>query len=118
MELLQRPAGRRPLVRGLRRAADIPALPEDGGRADPRSLPPRVGHPSRDRLGLAAAGGRRRPGGAVPPHPRRTREAGGDARRGLSQGAEQDPGPRQASSPDRRSHRPRDVVQPRRRRQG
>ena len=34
LELLQRPARRRPVVRRLRRAAHVPALPEDGRRAD------------------------------------------------------------------------------------
>ena len=34
LELLQRPARRRPLLRRLRRAADVPAVPQDGRRAD------------------------------------------------------------------------------------
>ena len=34
LELLQRPPRRRPVVPGLHRAADVPAVPEDGRRAD------------------------------------------------------------------------------------
>src|SRR6185312_17570850 len=33
LELLQHPARRRVVVRRLRRAVDLPAVPEDGGRA-------------------------------------------------------------------------------------
>ena len=36
LELLQRPARRRAVVPGLHRATHVPAVPEDGGRAEPK----------------------------------------------------------------------------------
>ncbi len=62
--------------------------------------------------------GRRRAGDPLPPHPRRTRQAAGDARRDLQEGADRDPEPGHAAAADRRSDRPGEVVVDAGRREG
>src|SRR5690606_2560051 len=49
--LLPRPPRRWPLLRRLSRAADVPALPQDGGRADAAAVAPPFARPRG--LGLA-----------------------------------------------------------------
>src|SRR6266702_6970960 len=118
LELLQRPAGRRPVLPGLHRATDLPFVPEDGRRADQATV-----QSARDRtrwsgLGCTCASRRRRPGGPVPAHAGRTWEAARHARRHLPQGAEQDPGPGEAQATRLGPDRQRDLDDPRRRREG
>jgi hypothetical protein len=91
VELLQHPAGRRALVRRLRRAAHVPAVPQDGRRAEPAAVEQGIAGAGGVRLAEPAGEGRRRAGGALPPRAGHARQAGRHARRGVPQGAEQDP---------------------------
>src|SRR5207247_1386581 len=67
LELLQRPSRRRALLRRLPRAADLPALPEDGGRADEAAVRPAGLRPRGSRLADPARPRRRRARGPLPP---------------------------------------------------
>ena len=99
LELLQRPARRRPLVRRLHRAAHLPAVPQDGGRADAAAVQPAVASSPRAATGPSL---HRLDGDELEAHYRHTlAELGkqpGTLGRDLPQGAEQDPGPGQAQA--------------------
>ena len=101
LELRPRPAGRRPFVHGLHGADHLPALPQDGRRDDQAALQPPAHRAAEVRLGEPAEAGRRRSGNPLPPHPRRTRQAAGDARRNLQEGPARHPEPGHAPPPDR-----------------
>ena len=105
LELLQPPARRRALVRRLRRAADLPAVPEDGARAHAGAVERGVEDPGRLRLAVAAREGR--PGARGPLHgpAQRARQAARAAWPDLPQVPEPDPGPGEAQAPDRRPDR-------------
>ncbi len=119
VELLQRPARRRPVVRRLRRAADLPAVPEDGRRADQAAVQPAGGRPGRARLAsrcssATATSWRCTTGTSSSELGQQPGMLGVD----LPQGAEPDPGPGEAAAADRRPDRPRAVDDARRRREG
>ena len=78
VELLQHPAGRRAVVRRLRGAAHLPAVPEDGRRAAPAR--PRPDRARGLRLAVAARPEGRGAGGALHRHPQRPRPGRGHAR--------------------------------------
>ena len=118
LELLQHPARRRAVVRRLRRAADLPALPQDGPRADAAAAQRAVAAAGRLRLAVSLEQGRRRARGPLQRAAARARQAAGSPWPHLPQGAEPHPGPVEAQAPDRRPHRPGDVDGHRRRRQG
>src|SRR5712692_3120256 len=65
LELLQHPPRRRALVRRLPRAAHVPALPEDGGRADEAAILAGGDRAGRPRLALAPRPRRGRARGAL-----------------------------------------------------
>jgi hypothetical protein len=68
LELLQRPARRRHELRRLRRAAHLPAVPQDGRRAQPPPYNQPSPSPGALRLARAAGQGRRRAVRPLPPH--------------------------------------------------
>ena len=118
LELRPRPAGRRPLVHGLHRADHLPALSQDGRRADQAAVQPPAHRAAEVRLAEPAEAGRRRARSPLPPHPRRTRQAAGDARRNLQEGPARDPEPGHAAPADRGPDRAGEVVVDAGRREG
>jgi hypothetical protein len=118
LELLQHPPRRRAVVRRLPRAAHIPPVPEDGGRADEAAILAAADRPRRARLAEPPRPRRRRARGALHPPAAGARREDRDDRRRLPQGAEPDPGSGEAPEARRRPHRPRDVACARRGREG
>jgi hypothetical protein len=107
LELLQRPARRRPVLRRLRRAAHLPALPQDGRRTAQNRRGQRHPRPP----GLAEPGhpGRRRAGKPLPPDPDRTGQGSGLIPTIFRKAQNKHPGPGQAAPP-RHPHRRRDLA--------
>src|SRR5687767_7036662 len=77
LELLQHPAGRRAVLRRLRRAVDLSAIPEDGGRAVTAAVQQAIAHSQGQRLALVAGQRWRRAGSSLPPYAGGTRQTGG-----------------------------------------
>ena len=88
LELLQRAARRRALLRRLRGAAHLPAVSEDGRRADPATVQPRASGALRTRLAVPTRSRWR--GARSPLHQdaERPRQAPRNARGDLPEGTE------------------------------
>ena len=99
LELLQRAARRRHELRRLRGAAHLPAVPQDGRRAQPAALEPAQPHCQGLRLAVTAGERRRRAVRSLPPPARRTGQGEGHHRPDLCQGAEQVSRPGQTAPP-------------------
>ncbi len=101
VKLRTRPAGRRPVLHGLHGADHLPAVPEDGRRADQAALLPQGHRAQGPRLAEPAGEGGRRPGGPLPPRLRTPERPAWDAGGDLQEGQAGDPEPRLVAPPDR-----------------
>ena len=123
LELLQRPSGRRPILRRLPRAADLPHLSQDDARAQPASLYPvarlpAAAHTAGPRLAQPPGARRGRAGDPLPPYLGDPCPPARYHRSHLREGPEQDPRAGDADPAHQRADRQRELACPQRRREG